>query len=233
VGDRGLVDRAVGVHRRLDHGVEVEVVERVRRALAVELGQEAEAPQLVDPPVHAGDVDREGRGPGLERGLVARLDVGGEVLERALDRLELALPAALARAHPRLGQELLLGHLVLADRALVVGDVEGQVEAGQALGPLALAVALALVEELAATVDAAHRQEPGLLVAALAVFAVLATLADHLARGAIRLAALVARPIERRQVALGGLEGRDHVLGAAQLRARRVIGLDGGGLLAV
>ena len=67
--------------------------------LEVEVLEEAEAPQLVDLAVHARDVERERVRARLERGLVAGANVGDEVLERGLDRVELALPAALLRRH--------------------------------------------------------------------------------------------------------------------------------------
>ena len=95
----------------------------VLRAYSAREVTEAEAPQLVDPAVHAREVQRKRMCAGLERGLVAVANVGDEVLERALDRVELALPAPLLRRHlrardrhprqrPYLGLGLFL-HLVL------------------------------------------------------------------------------------------------------------------------
>jgi hypothetical protein len=57
--DRDLGDRAVAVEHDLELGHESRVVERVRHRLPVEVLEEAEAPELVDVPVHAGDERRE------------------------------------------------------------------------------------------------------------------------------------------------------------------------------
>ena len=72
--------------------------------LSVELLEEAEAPQLVDAPVHARDEGGERGGPGVERGLVARAHLGDEVLERRLDPAsvlgELALASSSSASWP-------------------------------------------------------------------------------------------------------------------------------------
>src|SRR5690606_27321958 len=121
---------------------------------------EAKAPQLVDAAVHARDVERERMRACLERGLVAGANIGDEVLERALDRRELALPAPLLARHLA-GRDLaLLVDLLLAHDAFVVLEREVRVDTGQALLAGLLAV-LALLGDVAAPADAAHRQHAG------------------------------------------------------------------------
>src|SRR5690242_4451736 len=100
----------------------------------------------------------------LERGLVAGLDVGREVLERALDRGELLLPPPLLRGHLARRDLALLLDLVLAHDPLVVLERHRLVDAGQALLAALLAVA-ALLDDRATPADAAHGQEPGALLA--------------------------------------------------------------------
>src|SRR5690606_13829616 len=202
-------------------------------------------------PVHPRDVDRERRRPRLERGLVARPHLGGEVLERGLDGGQLLLPAA-APQRLRPPRDLLLLALdrVLADDALVVVELELGLDAAAAL--LAPAAALAAVArprraavplELAlgqraarraAPLDAAHRQHALLLgrrvVAPLAAVAALPLVAGvDAARDPVlaRVRALLgALGVERGR--LGLLELGDLVLGAADLLALDVALLGGG-----
>src|SRR5262245_65669582 len=110
---------------------------------------------------------------GLERGLVAGPYVGDEVLERALDRVELALPAALLARHLARRDLALLVDLVLAHQPLVVLERERCVEAGRAL--LARLLAVLLVGDVAAAFAAAHRADARVL-GAEAVLAVVALL---------------------------------------------------------
>src|SRR5215470_16708153 len=125
---------------------------------------------------------------GLERGLVAGANVGDEVLERALDRVELALPAALLARHLARGDLALLVDLVLAHHPLVVLERQRRVDARRA----ALAgfpAVLAVVDDRAAAVDAAHRQHALVLTGALG--AVLAALALDHALGGLVLARVI------------------------------------------
>src|ERR1041384_4582846 len=199
------------------------MVERIVRALAVELLEEAEPPQLVDPAVHARDVERVGVRAGLERGLVAGPHVGDEVLERALDRVELALPPALLARHLAGGDLALLVDPLLADDALVVLERHRRGDAGRPMLAALLAV-LAVVGDQAAAADPAHREHARVLLAG-AFVAVVAALALDRALGGLVLARVIGLADVLVRGRLGLLELADLVVGAADVGARVIVAL--------
>src|SRR5687768_14816300 len=125
----------------------------------------------------------------LERGLIAMANVGDEVLERALDRRELALPAALARRHLARGDLALLVDLLLAHNPLVVLERQGRVDTDGALATGLLSVA-SLILNRPTTTDAAHREHARLFLAG-AVVSVVAALADDDALRGLALARVI------------------------------------------
>jgi hypothetical protein len=123
--DGDLVDGAVAIEDDLQLGHQVRVVHGVGHPLALEIDQEAEAPVLVNAPVHASDEGGEGGGPGVQLGLVPRPHLGQEVLQRRLN-----LGHAIGEAPLLLG--LLLGgegHRrlgVIAEQVLILLGAQAQ-----------------------------------------------------------------------------------------------------------
>ena len=81
----------------------------------------AEAPQLMDAPVHARDVGGERRRPGVERGLVAGPHLGDEVLQRGLHAGRPLLELAGLRRLLLLGQLAIRGDVGTEQVLVVLG----------------------------------------------------------------------------------------------------------------
>src|SRR6185312_15931132 len=113
------VDGAVSVQHDLELGHQVAVVERARAGLVIPLLELAEAPQLVNAPVHARDVGRERRRARVEGGLVPRVNLGDEVLDGRTHARQLLLELPLPRRLGLLGQAP-LGVGRRAEQVLVV-----------------------------------------------------------------------------------------------------------------
>ena len=123
--DDQLIHRAVIFQRDLHRRDQRPIVAPTARR-AIEVGQKAIAPELVNLPVHRRDIASKGMGAGAKLALVADADIGRKVFQRrAHHRLLLhdALPATLhlgllrQRRHP----SLVLGHVVADDAVVVVG----------------------------------------------------------------------------------------------------------------